>query len=466
MLYFFSNGYSQNNFDELLDNLRFLSSAELKGRLPGTQGFDIASNYCIDKFKSYGIKSFDNIENYKQYFEVENNLIIGPCEFNILHSSKGFIKLKHGIDYIYRGFTGSGKYNLDVVFCGFGISVDNYDDYKDIDVKDKAVLIFKANPAFPELNLSPFSVRGRIKTAVEKGAKAVIFVSPPDSKMKTPIGSVSDGKGTQYINIPTIEISPEIASILFDGTNYKLDELHREITELKVSKSLKLQSKVLIDIKAVYNPKLKTYNTIGYLEGKDTKKKEKYILLSAHIDHVGSQCEVIFPGANDNASGTSAVLELAKIFSKIKPDYSMIFALFSAEESGIEGSTYFAENLPVPSESIIAALNFDCIASGDSLQLGNGITSPNLFNLAKSIDKYKFIVKETWANGGADLSPIVNKGIPGLYFVTKYSYTHLHLQSDTYENLNLELLKKVVDFSVSLVNEIINDKYSGENKQQ
>jgi Zn-dependent M28 family amino/carboxypeptidase len=137
--------------------------------------------------------------------------------------------------------------------------------------------------------------------------------------------------------------------------------------------------------------------------------------------------------------------------------------LLTAEESGLQGAEFLATNLPVSSNKIIAALNFDCIASGDSIQLGNGLTNPELFKLAKSLDKNNLVIKDTWSNGGADLTPFVKLGIPGLYFVTKYSYTNLHLQTDTFENCNLDLFERVIMLAAELIKNIDKGKYEREN---
>ncbi len=448
---------------KLTENLKFIGSVDLKGRLPGTEGYDIAADFCIQKFKEYGIKNFRGLNNYKQFFKLENNRIIGPCELNIIHAERGFLKLKHGTAYTLRGFTGSATGTFDVVFCGYGISTDNYDDYKNVNVKNKAVIIYKANPQFENVSVEPFSIRNRIKTAVEKGAAAVIFVNTPTFKNSHPIGSVMDGKGEHFPNIPAIEIDHQTAELFFDDSGTSFADSYKAIIEQRAPYSIELKSKAIIDIKAIYNSAVDVYNIIGFIEGRDASKKDEFILLTAHLDHVGSQCEVVFPGANDNASGSAAILELARYFSEYKPEHSIIFALLTAEESGLQGAEFLATNLPVSSNKIIAALNFDCIASGDSIQLGNGLTNPELFKLAKSLDKNNLVIKDTWSNGGADLTPFVKLGIPGLYFVTKYSYTNLHLQTDTFENCNLDLFERVIMLAAELIKNIDKGKYEREN---
>ena len=189
-------------------------------------------------------------------------------------------------------------------------------------------------------------------------------------------------------------------------------------------------------------------NVVGMIEGTDPELKKEYLVLGAHLDHVGSQAGLLFPGANDNASGSAAVLELAKAFqlSKLKPKRSLLFVLFASEEQGMFGSKYFVNNLKINPNKIIAMFNFDCVGYGDSIQIGNGKSSPELWNIARKLDRENsnLMVSNTWRGGGADATAFHEKGIPCLYFISKYSYDHLHQPTDTPETLNPELFEKIV----------------------
>ena len=207
-------------------------------------------------------------------------------------------------------------------------------------------------------------------------------------------------------------------------------------------------------------------NIVGLLDGSDPKLKNEYLIIGAHLDHVGSQAGLLFPGANDNVSGSAAVIELAKAFqtSEIKPKRSIMFLLFAGEEQGLFGSKYFVENLKIDSNKIVAMFNLDSVGYGDSIQVGSGKTSPILWNIARKIDEKKFglMVKDTWGGGGADLTPFYEKGIPGLYFVSKYSYDHLHQPSDMPETLNPELYEKIVKLAYLMAREVADGNYKRE----
>ncbi len=448
------------SIDSLMNSVEYFSDPACMGRLPGTNGYDIAAEFAIKKFHNWGIKTFNQYPDYKQVVPLETNLISGPCDFHIVHFEKGIINSQLGESHSFRGFTGSGEMTVETVFCGFGIQNKDYNDYANVDVKGKAVLIFKGNPSFESgKNYEPFSIRGRAKTAHEHGAAAVIFIPEPGTDRTKPIGSVMCGDGEHIHNLPMLQTDPELTDALFDGSGFSLQQLHQEILNKGKPHSLQLPSKVYINVSAQYHQQIDAYNIIGYIEGADENLKDEFVFITAHLDHVGYQCDVIYPGANDNASGSAAVLEMARLFSTDRPDRSVAFILFTAEESGLHGAQFLADNLPVPVSNIVAAFNSDCIAVGDSIQIGNGESWPELYNLCKSKDSDNLIINRTWGGGGADLTPLHNAGIQGLYFVTRYSYTHLHLPSDTPETLNQDLFLKITELLWRTTKSAASDTY-------
>lgn len=447
-----SNAQQEVSINNLINHVNHLCSNEFEGRLPGTTAYDNAANYCVNYFQSIAIKPIvhKSINGYFQNFALESN-VIESCNLILINKLGQKYELKLGTDYTCRGFTGSGKGIADVVFCGYGQAHDGYNDYRGMDLKGKAVVIFKSNPPFesPDTSWGTFSIRRNVELAKKQGAVAVIFVSRPNvANPQKPIGSTSHGEGVQNIDIPQFQLDIPWVDTLLLGTRYPLSRLDNLIANLKMPFSLFTSSKIEYDVKANYTPDAKAYNILGFIEGSDPNLKSEYIVVSAHLDHVGKQGNVIYPGANDNASGSAAVLEIARLISesKIKPARSIMFVLFTAEESGMDGSNFLALNLPVAKEKINVIFNMDCIAYGDSIQVGNGESYPNLWNRVKAIDEKqsKRMVEQTWKGGGADLTPFHLIGIPGLYFVSKNSYAHLHLPSDKPETLNQSTYKDLV----------------------
>lgn len=460
-----AQSYSESKVstDSLLKYVLYLSSDQMEGRLPGTEGYELASAYVIHNFSRWGIQWFSSIGSYKQIVPLENNIISGPCIFQIQHYQKGNIDLQLGKQYNFRGFTGSGDMTIETVFCGYGLHNNEYSDYKNIDVKGKAVLIFKGNPDFSNgKTYEPFSIRNRAQIAKDQGASAVIFIPIPGTERPGPIGSVMCGEGNYIPDMPLIQIDPQTTEFLFDGCQISLQEAYLNLKTSGVPQSTNLLSKIYVHVQTRYLESIEAFNIIGYIEGADPLLKSEYIFLTAHLDHVGSQCDVIYPGANDNASGSAAVMEMARLFSKIRQKRSIVFCLLTAEEQGLFGAKYLASHLPVDTNKIIAVFNFDCIAVGDSIQIGNGLTCPGLFDIVKSQDDRHLVISDTWKGGGADLTPFSELQIPGLYFVSKYSYTHLHLPSDKIETLNPELFSTIVQLGFLTTINISEGKYKRE----
>lgn len=456
------------NIDSLMKHVRYFSSPELSGRLPGDPGFDLAAQYSTQYFDAYGLKNWiPSKKKYKQFFEIDANSIKSAKV--VLDIDKQSVKLKPGSDFSVRGYSGSGFVHSEIVFCGYGESLPSYDDYQGVDVKDKIVLIFKANAPFLE-NHSSFSIREKVDIAYRKGAKAVIFVSTPNQKNpQLPIGSIMHGSGPMHTDVPQIQISVDWADKILASTKFRLIDLQKQIDSLKKPVSILTETKAQVNINAEYRPKVNTYNVIGVLPGSDPKLKEECIIISAHLDHVGYiGNDVYYPGANDDASGSAAVIELARVFSNVPAEQrkrTLVFVLFSCEEKGLTGSEFLANNLPIPQQNITAMLNMDCIAFGDSIQVGNGLTCPSLWNFASNTSQQKGLkmVNRTWKGGGADLTPFSAKGIPGLYFVTTNSYKFLHLPDDTPESLNQDLYAQVCKLVFFIANELVrNPQYKRE----
>lgn len=462
-------GLENISAESLMKTVQILCSKEFDGRLPGSEGYNKAAEFTAENFRQIGLMPAGN-DDYFQYLKVEYNRIDSPVVFNISASEKKII-YEHGKDFVLRGFTGSADLTLPVAFCGYGISRPDlgYDDYENIDVKDKIVLVFKQNPSWRINDKAWGQEYPREKSIVahKHGAKGILFVSRPNDEKPQPlIGSVMHGEGEQLEDFPQLHISIDAANALLNRLGFSIKECQTKIDEAKSPHSFITGSKAQIKVKAYYQKEARTMNVVGLLDGSDPHLKDEYLILGAHLDHVGSQAGILFPGANDNASGSAAIIELARVFSldSQKPKRNILFVLFAAEEQGLFGSKHFVENLKIDPERIIAIFNLDSISSGDSIQVGNGKSFPELWNIAKRIDKENFnlVVEDTWSGGGADLTPFYEKGIPGLYFVSKYSYEHLHLPTDTPETLNQVLYENLVKLVYLTAKEIAGGNYKRE----
>jgi len=466
------DSYTAITKENLMKVVKYLSSKELAGRLSGSDGYNKAASFMANEFAYLDLKPLGD-KKYFQNLEVEYNEILAPAKLNLIENNQVKNEYKLGRDYVFRGFTGSGHITASLAFVGYGITNTklNYDEYAGIDVKGKIVIAFKYNPKWrieDKYHLGDPSLREKISNAYEHGAVVIMFVSfPNDAKPQGPILSILDGEGKQNESFPSMHIDIPVADEFLVGSGYTLKDLQTKIDSTRKPFSIPLTTTAEILATAKYYEEMETMNVVGLLEGSDPKLKDEYLVIGAHLDHVGSQAgEIYAPGANDNASGSAAVLEMAKTFinSKIKPKRSIIFVLFASEEIGLEGAKHFADNSPVPVEKITAMINLDCVGYGDSIQVGNGKSAPNLWQIAKTNDSLytKQMTTNTWLGGGADATPFHQKGIPCAYFVTTNSYEHLHSITDTYDTLNKDLYEKITRLAYLTAADVANGNYISE----
>jgi len=452
---------------EMMKNVSFFASEQLEGRFPASKGYHKAADYVAAYFKSLGLEPYQG-NTYFQPVPVEYNEFTGPVKLEKIHKGKSVKQYKHGSDFVCRGFSGKGNFTAPVAFCGYGMTFPamGYDDYANVDVKGKIVIVFKQNPAWAKdiKGINELMTRYKANNAEKNGAKAILFVTMPNmSDSQKPIGSLMDGVGVQNPGFPQMQISLDVAEELLGKTGKKLSDIQTQIDSLKKPFSLETSDSLFLEVNTAYEKERLSENIIAVLPGSDLVLKNEYVVIGAHLDHVGKQGDILFPGANDNASGSAAVMEIAKAFvsSGIKPKRSVIFVLFTSEEQGLFGSVYFTEHPPVPLEKTIAMINLDCVGYGDSIQAGGGLSAPVLWNIARKQDSLntKLMISKTWYGGGADAQAFFDKSIPTLYFASKNSYKHLHLTTDKPETLNPGLLEKMAKLSYLIALEVANGNY-------
>ncbi len=434
----------------LMETVRWLASPELEGRLAGSHGYRQAAGWAAERFRSLGLEPAGAQGDFLQRFRLELNEI-ERCDLTL--SGWEGEPLVQGRDWSCRGFSGSGRVKAPVVFVGYGLSEPErgYDDYQGLDVQGKLVLAFKRAPAWSPVDDEGWGEawmpRPKAATAVAHGALGVLTVVQPSIEWSPrPIGSVMHGPGVQARGVPQVELDRPLGEWLVHSTGTDLAGLQARIDEAKAPASAVLGREVEVEVRAWYEEQAPSANVVALLRGADPELRDEYVVIGAHLDHVGLQGEVVYPGANDNASGSASVLAIAEAMARSvePPARSVIFALWAAEESGLLGATHFVENPLVPVDKVVAALNLDCVGHGSgTLKLGGKGASPSLWELARSLDSEGITVEESWYGGGADLQPFFDAGVPTLYFATEDSYTHLHKPGDTPETLDPALLTAV-----------------------
>ncbi len=475
---FYSGGQKDKNPEitaaEIQDHINYLASDELEGRFTGSKGGEMAAEYIQADFESTGLKPLFS-GTFRQSFpfvagiKLTNNNILF---FNI-NGEELYPKVEE--EYTPAPFSGNVDYHGEVVFAGYGISAPdlNYDDYKDIDVKGKTVLIMRYNPegANPHSEFGKFSgYRYKANIAKEKGASAVIFVSgyiPKDDEDKL-MKLKYDGAGSMT-DIGIIQLKREFADKLFKAEGLDFKQVQEKIDSLKTPNSFVFKNTKVMISTGVEEITKHADNIGGYLEGNDPELKNEYIVIGAHYDHLGwgetgslytGSVPQIHNGADDNASGTAGVLELAEKFAsqKSKLKRSMIFLCFSGEELGLIGSSYFANNPPVAIDKIDAMVNLDMVGrlnAEDQLTIYGTGTSSGFKDLLNT-DNKDYNLKLTFNDEGygpSDQSSFYAKNIPVLFFFTG-THTDYHRPTDDADKINSkgeeEVLKYVYDVSDNL----------------
>ncbi len=452
--------------DELKAHISYLASDSLEGRFTGSKGADLASEYIAQIFSEINLKPlFDN--SYFQNFPFVSGLKLSENNYAKIHTNDKDYSLKINEEFSPTPFTGNAFFKGQIVFAGYGISEPklNYDDYKDIDVKGKAVLILRYNPEGdnPHSDFEQYSAyRYKAKTAKEKGASAVIFVTgfyPKDDVDKLMELRYDGAAGID--SLPIIQIKRNIAAELFESNKLNLSEIQKQINENKKPNSFLLQN-IQFEINTAVEQIIEYgKNVAGYIEGNDSNLKNEYIVLGAHYDHLGygqvgslyrGSEKKIHNGADDNASGTSGVIELAENFSSIKNNLkrSIIFICFAGEEEGLLGSSYFVNHSPIELEKIVSMINMDMIGrltdENKLIVYGTGTSSNWKDYLNQANNNYSFkLTFNDEGYGPSDHSSFYSAKIPVLFFFTG-THTDYHRPSDDIDKINFKGEEKLLKF--------------------
>lgn len=360
---------------DLLNYAAELSDAKYGGRLSGSPGYDAAASWVADQLKQAGVKPGSN-GMYKQVFPNAYTDVLNAGSVTLL-SDKNTERKEYRFpdDYFPGSNSASGTVSGEIVYVGFGISAPElgYDDYKNIDVKGKILLMetglpYNANDSTVK-KWEPYSYhRYKFQRAKELGAAGLLYVS----KIANPNTSYLEG-------FVYAHVSEAVAEELFVGTGKKYAETHAAIVKATQPNSFLLNKKVQISATTKHFPDSQSCNVVGMIEGSDPILKSEAIIIGGHLDAVGSP-GCLFPGALDNASGSADILAAAKALasSEIKPARTIIFVFFGGEECGLYGSKKCVETPLWPKEKTICMINLDMVGNGTGFSMGNGKSYPEL----------------------------------------------------------------------------------------
>ncbi len=463
--------------DQYLAIVKFLASPDMRGRATGSPELEKAAAYIRDQFRGTKVKPVSG-DSYYQDFDVTTSARLGKK--NDLTYSAGPDKdsLRFEQDFIPLNLSAAGQASGNVVFAGFGITAPeyNYDDYAGLDVKGKIVLVLRHEPQeFDEKSV----FEGKVYTAHSQifskaanakihGAKAVLMVNDvgthsgdADDLEKFGATAGPDNAGIEFVQVKANVVNRWLA---LSGKN--LETIESEIDKNLHPESFALPEKLHLDMDVDIGREVKTvHNVAAYIPGETSE----YVVIGAHYDHLGlgeqfsmapSLAGTVHPGADDNASGTAGVIELARWFSsQPKHQRGILFLTFAGEELGLLGSSYYVNHPLLPLKDDVAMINMDMIGRIRDRKVyvggvGTGTTFAALLKDLVPKHDFEADLTEKAGYGSSDHTSFTTKQIPVLFFFSGL-HADYHKPSDTWDKIDapdaVRLLNLVADVTGHLI---------------
>ncbi len=484
--------------DELKAHLEFIASDYMQGRDFGTQipGLEITAAYLKSQCLQMGLKpGGENFTQTVKMISIKNDT---QNSFIKLITNEGREEFISNEIISFPGTALNDTIHAEIVFAGYGSQNNEtgYNDFEGLDLKDKAVMIMTRNRELSNHAIEESDLTNTEMTKLARifmlGAKAIIFVADPLNTDNSWFGMVKDyaSQGMYHVNdsgnnqIPgsIILANNEIANAILKESGKTLEEIQLEINESGNPKSFNLKQ-----IAAEIQLSMKTEtiygeNILGVIEGSDPHLKNECVVLTAHYDHVGiSGNGEINNGADDNGSGTVALLEIAEAFTKMKkkPRRSIVFAWVTAEEKGLIGSEYYVLNPLIPLENTIANVNLDMVgrsaeneleevtnpekslAGPNGIYIITGDKNSELTEISNKIcDKLGLIPSDALTDEFMESSDQFNfykNGIP-VIGVSTGLHEDYHQPTDDFDKIDYLKMKRVAGYSFLVTYKIANRK--------
>ena len=491
-------------------HLEFLADDTLRGRDTGSEGYQIAANYVASNFKQLGLKPMGEHGGFEQEVRFRRATVEKDGAQLAIQSSGSENVMKPNQDFIMSGaaLRTEAQISAEMVFVGYGVIAEDfgYNDYKDLDVEGKVVVALFGRPAdLPsEEGAHIGSGSEKLKHAAERGAVGFITLyTPKRDKVRPFATTVKYAQGPRYSwltkeDVPfgkyeEIQVSATVhfdkAQVLFEGAEQTAEQIFELDNSDQPVKGFALTSKVSMSNRSSHE-EITSPNVVAAIEGSDPVLKDEYVVFSAHLDHIGINRHTVYKdrinnGAIDNASGVSILLETARLLteSEEKPKRSILFVVVTAEEKGLLGSSYFANNPTVPVMQMVANVNLDM-----PLLLYN---FADVIAFGATHSTMGASVEKAAAKVNVGLSPdpmpeqalftrsdhynFVKAGIPSVFLMTgfkstdegvdggkvfkKFLRTHYHNNSDESSlPINYDAAKKFVEVNMMIGQEIANQE--------
>ncbi|MFH1747594.1 MAG: M20/M25/M40 family metallo-hydrolase [Planctomycetota bacterium] len=467
---------AQFTAEAFLNHVKYLASDELEGRLPGSAGSAAAAEYIMEHFRAAGLQPGGEDGEWLQHFEVRRGKRLMD-EKALLEVNGLDRQWKVREDWIPFPFGEMEDVEGQLAFVGYGIQAVqyDYDDYGDFDAKGKILLILRFEPQdedpdaeFGGQQPSRYALFVRkARTAHKHGAKALLIVNPPNRNPdEDELYRFGEFNSQQTYQLPMAHISRELASAILARAN--MPDL--KILQEKLDKERKSLAKDM-DITLKLHPGVEANtmpaaNVIGWLPG--TGNTSETIVVGAHRDHLGKvprqfqrkdQTPMIHNGADDNATGTAALLELARtLAAEDARRRNVLFIAFDGEEMGLLGSRHFVEHPTIPLEDVQAMINFDMIGrlQQDKYTVFGTTTSPDFPALVEeAATQVELEYKAPRATGGSDHAPFIRREIPAMFPFTGI-HKQYHQPEDDWDLIDAEGATKVLSMWHHIIHALAN----------
>ena len=435
---------------EAYDIVKTLARPEYAGRLTGHPGYTAAAQWAAKKFAAWGLKPISGKDGYLQPY-ASPYTVIDKAEMAILlpdgppdpakAPTYKEMKLVAEKDFLPLLYSDSGDRTAEAVFVGWGISAPEigYDDYAGLDVKGKFVLCYRGTPDENDKRYQQYDEhRTRMKTARDEGALGIVYVY--DEIASNPNGDFLAG-------FTPAMIGPKVMDAILKDVNSTSADLKKSLTTWKRPVSFPLRAKIHLTVASRHFPQAVGYNVVGYIEGSDPKLRRECVVIGGHFDHTGAHMGLLFPGADDNASGSATVMEAGKAMAALvhKPKRSIVIALFGGEELGLQGSTWFADHIPGPFDKVAGMFNFDMTGEGDGLWGGVPAEPAEFKATLEEADKSVKIIRGLGVIRGvgvrgSDFAPFFLKGIAAASLGSNGPHLAYHQTGDTIYRINPDIM--------------------------
>lgn len=432
--------------------IKDLSTDEMQGRESGQPSGVWGEEYVASKFKEWGLEPAGDNGTYFQNFTIEHRHIEEGVQFEIV-TEKARRDFYYGEDWRVQRYSGSGHFTAEIVFVGYGIHAPakDFDEYAGVDVEGKVVMFAAGSPQKLAEKLGDAAdTRNKIEAARKLGARAIIVFRPTPSQSR--FYGIGVDKELYDPDFVILSIEDNVTDFIFKDLKTETRYLFGEIDEKAKPQSFETGVKAFISLNSYFDEKRPTRNVLAKITGSDRTLKEEYVVIGGHMDHLGvSPLGDVYNGANDNASGTAVVMEIARVMklNKAGPKRTVIFAGWAGEEQGLLGSRYYCDHPPYPVEKTVAYINMDMVGHGSgNVPFRGEYYSPEIWKLLEKKLPQE-ILEHTKPGrggpGGSDHTPFLGKGVPAYAVMTEGYHFKYHRPGDDIDLIRPEILKRVGD---------------------